>query len=166
VQINLNKIIKPLNISEYDPKSPQALQVWVNPPVKLLQEYDELTKKRNEILLELFKLTVEEKKKNRNADAKPGEDVKDAPEAAPSLSEEEIKEKREKYKKDLDKLGEKFVLIYSNLWSQGAEETHCSVENIKEFIQDSKDHDPGFWGFLTDTTITMIIEHRNYIKKG
>jgi hypothetical protein len=48
--INLPKITKALKISDYVPGSEEEIRVWVNPPVKLLQEYDATIKQSEELI--------------------------------------------------------------------------------------------------------------------
>jgi hypothetical protein len=138
MQIKLPKIIKPLKISEYAPGSEEEIQVWVNPPVALLQEYDKTIATARELI-------------EKSVDAQKGKTFND-------------KLKRE-IEAQSEEAGTAQIKILSEIWSQGPKLTHYSVEEIKKLIEGTRDADPMFWLWLKDKTIQLIAEHRNYIKK-
>ncbi len=159
--IKLPKIVKPLKIGEYAPGSEEEIQVWVNPPVKLLQEYDETIAKTGEILREIAKkVTTDKKTEDEHFDTeKPVE---------PATVEDGNKEPPVKvaFQDELEKIGARQIGILSELWSQGPEDTHYSVEEIQQLIEGTRDTDPNFWTWLKNTTILMIVQHRNDLKKA
>jgi hypothetical protein len=49
---------------------------------------------------------------------------------------------------------------YAEVWSQGPEGTHWSVEEVRELWESSRDTDPRLWAWLVARTSELIREHR------
>jgi len=63
---------------------------------------------------------------------------------------------------------EKFEAIkkwLSEIWSQGAEGTHWTVDEVAEMFESTKETDPQFYPWLFSRTMQMIAEHRGIVKK-
>lgn len=159
MQIKLPKIIRQLKIAEYAEEAQEEIQVWVNPPAKLLQEYDQTIAQVGEIL----KRAAEK----RASDEKPAaEDTAVEPAKSGDSTEVKTPDAENALQKELEDVGKRQIEILSELWSQGSKDTHYSVEDIKELIAGTRDTDPGFWLWLKNKTIFLIVEHRVATKKG
>lgn len=115
MKIEFPKIVKELDLSEYAPGLTQRVSVWVNPPVKMLDD-----------LGAAFKLQMDSQ----------GQDGQEA-----------------------------FLLILSAVLSQGAPETHWTVDELKKLQDDSADTDPRFFWWFQDRVAREIFEHRTGVKK-
>lgn len=74
--------------------------------------------------------------------------------------------------KDVVALGEKLDALaeaeygwFAEIWSQGAEETRWSVEEVRSLVAGAAETDPGLWNWLMRRTFEMIQAHRDGKKK-
>jgi hypothetical protein len=133
MQINIPKIVKPLDLVDYAPEMAGAVfQVWVNPPRKLLEDYDVLIMDAQKLIASMKDVTP--------TDA-------------------------QKIAKDFEANAVQLQNWYSPIWSQGAEETRMTNEDVQALVKEMADTDPGLWTWLTGNTMRMIREHREAVKK-
>ena len=112
MRIQIPKILHPINLSEYAVEFGDAqIQVWVNPPIRLLAELDAL----------------------------------------------------------MEAVGAgEFSRLFqwlSEIWSQGPEESHWTVEEIRQLFEESQESDPALFIWLYQRTLESITEHREVRKK-
>lgn len=55
--------------------------------------------------------------------------------------------------------------IFSELLSQGDEDTRYSVDELKELADGTQETDPQFWIWLQDEILRLVFEHRGIVKK-
>ena len=53
----------------------------------------------------------------------------------------------------------------SEIYSQGADGTHMSADEIRELVERAADTDPAFFPWLVGETFEAIREHRTHVKK-
>lgn len=61
---------------------------------------------------------------------------------------------------------DQFLAILSDLLSQGREETHWTVDELKDMITRTADTDPLFWIWFQDRVVREINDHRTALKKA
>lgn len=137
MKFNIPKIIKPLEMSEYDEAmAGLALQVWVNPPRGVHNEYWEIQSELLRLSREMDKLI-----KLKNPDNK----------------------KIAVLDKEIDKNNQGVFAWFANLWSQSEDsDSHVSVEEIEAMTEE----DPIIWRFMTHKTMKLISEHQENIRKN
>jgi len=141
MKIEIPKITRALKLSEYAPEFGEAeIVVWVNPPKRMVLEYVSLVNASDEIKKAL------------------AEAVKEAKQVDQADQERKLAE--------MAQTGERIIDWYAELWSQGAEDTRWSVEDIKQLLEGTQDTDPGLWSWLTFKSQLMIRTHRGRAKKG
>ena len=136
MKFNIPKIIRPLEMSEYDEAMEGlTLHVWINPPRGIHSSYWKFQG-------ELLKLSKE----------------------LEALVEKKSTEKEiEKLNARIEAVNQEVFAWFSNIWSQGKDpETHVSIEDIEHFA----DEDPAIWGFVTSSTMNMINEHQAKQRKN
>lgn len=156
MKITIPKVVKPLYLRDYaegfgvDPESGQdaPLWVWVNPPLDVLREYDEV---QTEITKGMAELVLK-----KRAESEEGAVV----EIRSSLYLEAFDpEERAGHSKRI----ENFLAV---IWSQGKPETQMSADEVHELIESAAETDPAFPLWLQNRTLEMIREHRAGRKKG
>ena len=137
MKFDIPKIIKPLEMSEYDEAMEGlVLQVWVNLPRRVHAEYWEFQS-------DLLKLTKEL-------------DVLLKPETPDD-------EKITALNKRLDKNNRAIFAWFANLWSQSEDlETHVTVDEIDAMAEE----DPTLWRFMTNRTLKLIRDHQESVRKN
>lgn len=84
-----------------------------------------------------------------------------------ALAEKGAGEAPEKYLKELEKLVKQITGWVAEIWSQGEDaETHWTIEEVDQIIQHSADTDPALWPWLLNSTLDLILEHREAAKKA
>jgi hypothetical protein len=71
--------------------------------------------------------------------------------------------------KELDKLNELETAVYSwfsEILSQGSEDTHVSTDDARKLAKETRDTDPRFWPWLQQRCLAEISKHRNAIKNA
>lgn len=134
MQVNIPKIVKKIELKGYAAEFGDAyLEVWVNPPVKLIERI-RLAKEKVRLLdIPKRTLTPDEKEKVETAI-------------------------RESWHEQAS--------VYAELLSQGSDETHLSVEEVKRLAEGTVDTDPMFWAWLQAEIVEAINAHRFSAKKG
>jgi len=59
----------------------------------------------------------------------------------------------------------RLIAWFSEIWSQGPQETRWSEEDIRFLLDYSMDTDPKLWAWLVENTMRLIGEHRSRQKK-
>lgn len=132
--IVIPKIVKRIELKGYAAEFGDAyLEVWVNPPVRILEK---LRLARENIL----KL--------------------DIPKRELTLDE------KEKIEKAIQESWHEQASVYAELLSQGSDETHLSVDEVKRLAEGTVDTDPMFWAWLQAEIVEAINTHRFSAKKG
>jgi formyltetrahydrofolate synthetase len=54
---------------------------------------------------------------------------------------------------------------FAEIWSQGAEGTHWTADEVLKMVDTVMEKDPGLWGWLCSETARLIGEHRRIKKK-
>ena len=133
MQINIPKIVKKIELRSYAAEFGEAcLEVWVNPPVRVIEQ------------LRMAKAKV------RNLDIPKRELTPDEKAAVEDTIQESWNEQAE---------------VYSELLSQGSEETRLSVDDVKKLAEGTADTDPMFWAWVQAAIVDAINAHRFSAKK-
>jgi hypothetical protein len=141
MEIKIPKITEPLDLGRYSPAlAGQVLQVWVNPPPEKRKQSLKIDRRMKEIDAEEKTLT-------------PDKDPNDMARAAA-------------LEKESKKLLEQLDDWLSEIWSQGAEETHLPAEYIRKFRTESYGTDPQLFGWMAGESVRMIMEHLGAVKKA
>jgi hypothetical protein len=139
------KIVRKLDLREYAPEMETEIQVWVNPPRRLVVECDGIMEAFRAVRVELQKL---------------------AEEAKDPENESAVVARGEQLGKQLNELGEAQMAVLAQLWSQGDDPaTHWTTEEINALIERGMDTDPVLWPWMTHRTMLMIKTYRAGQKK-
>jgi len=139
MNIKVPKVIRKLELAGYEPEFDAVLEVWVNPP--------------RELLINEFKLRTESTLLVEILDQTDKDD-------------EQSVEVREKTIARIAEVGKERMKIYSELWSQGSENSRMSAEEIETMIETVFSSEPNLFNWMTDSTLAMINDHREIQKKG
>ena len=135
--IKLKKVVRELRLVEYQPEyDGQSLYVWLNPPSAQMDAY--FTR------LDRFQALRNEHK---------------------GLPETEVARKLE-IEQEIKKLDDAAVAWMAELWNQGPEDTHMSLEELKAFARECIEIEPRLWGWMQQKTLAMIFEYRAAEKKS
>jgi len=135
MKIQIPKVVKRLELGEYDPAyASQFLEVWVNPTRELLFEREQYRLAYDAANKELAKL-MEQKEE---------------------IDEAQIKNLQERLKQ----IGAQFDGWFSIIWSQGSEESKVNPDEVREFLEMANKQDPQLNAFVFDRTIAMIGKYR------
>ena len=137
MQINIQKIVRALPLADYASEyKDAALQVWVNPPKALKDEMQASIALTESLLRELRETPAENS------------------------------EKRQALAEQIEGLGAQIRGWLSELWSQGAELTRMSLDDVNALVADCSERDPALYRWLVRQTWSMILEHQAGIKKN
>lgn len=139
MKINVPKVIRKLPLAGYEVEFEGALEVWVNPPRDILINEFKL-RTESALLAKILGQTTEDDEKNSGV--------------------------REKTIARIAEIGKERMKIYSELWSQGSEDSRMSAEEIETMIKAVFSTEPNLFAWMTDSTLTMINDHREVQKKG
>lgn len=146
MKIDLNKIlaekiVATLDLGEYRAQfAGQMMQVWVNPPRAVRQRYAD-TRREIETIRQEILAEVKAKK---------------------AATAERLKE-REAQSGRLLKEQNAWL---SEIWSQGAEDTHMTAEEVERLRAESQETNPRLFGWLIDQTVRMMAEHLGIVKNA
>lgn len=150
MHIALPKTTRFLHFLDYDPEQPAlsgvGIQVWVDPPNAVIQDYHRI----NRQLADLLNLTA-------GTPAAP----KTAPIWTRLLSLLDARRKLA-HTAPLAAYHRALFAWYAALWSQGPEGTHWTADELAVIYEDN----PAFWKWLTATSWVMINVHWDEAKKG
>lgn len=142
MQINIPRIVRPLNLADYAPEYAGAvIQVWVNPPRGRLTEYVgylETVSAANKVIADYDTLSDPG-----------GDEYASAEVAAQSLAS----------------TSELLIRWMAEAWSQGPPDSHWTADEIRQLIDKSVDDDPGLYPWLISSTLWMIRDYRSGQKK-
>lgn len=150
-------LVRQLNMEEYAPEFTTTIHVWANPPSSFLEQWDEAKfvcqdkqiadakdllgmAQESTSVKELNKVTTKAKKSSLTEWTK--------------LSEDHIQERLETQ-----------ITWASELWSQGEEKTHISVDEVTRLIEGTRDTDPALFAWMVSHSLDIIRAHRNKLKK-
>jgi hypothetical protein len=134
MDIKIPKITVPLDLGGYSPAlAGQVLQVWVNPPLEKCLQCQDVLRRSLEIEKEMVKLQAENSKD---------------------------KEKSTGLEQEGKELLGQIDALFSEIWSQGAEETHLTAENICKFRKESLGTDPRLFWWIVGESVRLIKDHR------
>jgi hypothetical protein len=144
MEIKVPKIVRPLDLQDYAPEMDgMLLQVWVNPPRKLVARYVEI---QDEIVKLKGKLDeIVERSKNDGV----GED---------------LTADIEKLDTSIQAMNADLFAWFAEVWSQGGHNE--TAETVAEFAKQFGDTDPALWGFVSKRTVEMIRDHRQGAQKN
>jgi hypothetical protein len=154
MKINIPKVIVVVPMAGYAPElEGKALQVWVNPPMQMLQAYTAL----------LTTLQTDELEKARQALEMPAQTEERTPLwKAFDQAQHWLNRKKEKAEKS-EGVDERLLAWYAELWSQAADtDTHWTVEELRTL--ESKD--PSFLSWLIAETWNARAAHMDQKKKA
>jgi len=162
MKLNYPKIVEKLDLAKYNPSwGGQVLFVWVNPPSDDLVRMADMHKAH----LELTNIpgNIQLVKGHLKDIEKPTKQEKEEHEKMLKFYEERLKElESDKYANAY----EDYLTLLSGMLSQGADDTHVSVDDLKEIEKATKETDPAFWNWLQTEVVDMIANHRTGQKKG
>lgn len=161
--INIPRVVKKLELANYHKElKGKFIMVWVNLTRAAHQEYADIQ--------EQLRLWSNE---GKDILTYIDEKVTEAQEA--KKSEHEIEKIRTKLNKDFDAhmktveaVNEVMYAWYAQIWSQHENEIHhCTVAEVRAIAEtSSKEDNSHFWGWITNRTQAMIIQHGNqHLKK-
>jgi hypothetical protein len=136
-RFDIPRMLRPLYLRDYAAEFADAcIQVWVNPPRELLHTYAE-------ILVAIESLQAQ---------------IKGNKEPMPP-------EKVEQLTNELVACKDRLIAWFGEIWSQGAEDSRWSAEDIQALLAHAQDTDPALWNWLVEHTTRLIGEHRMRQKK-
>jgi len=146
-KFKIPKIIRRIELSEYAPEYEEHFfDVWVNPS----------REERG-----AFSANIREIERLKSRIIKLGTKPKDAPDDW-KPNEKEI----DNATSDIKRLDEKILEWWAYIWSQGDDKkNHCSVDEVREFMEECEESDLGLWMFVTRNTSQMIFDHAAGVKK-
>lgn len=135
-KIQIPKIVRPLRLADYAPEYGDAvIQVWVNPPRALVEEYREA--------LELAYAAQSSIAGGALEEAGQGEALRQISAAG-------------------ERIIAWMAQIWSQGYDA---ESHWTAAEVQELVAHSEDRDPGLWPWLSAQTRNLILEHRTRAKK-
>ena len=139
MQIVIEKVVQKLYLSDYAAEyGDKALQVWVNPSRKILQERIAQAEQGKELRSELDGLAK----------------------GSPDL------ERMRVILDELGNIGKISLAWMSEILSQGTEDTHISADELTAFVNECEELDPGFYAWISKRVWEMIGDHRLQKKKA
>lgn len=148
MKIEIQKVVQPLALNEYQPEYGDAkLMVWVNPPKSMTDERMEHLIQGSALRKELDAFLM----LNREGGAE---------------SVDEAKERIKEVLQEMKVLADEMIVWLAQIWSQGPEETRMSAEELTEFMEKCNESDPVLYSWLLDRTIQMIRDYRSKKKKA
>ena len=137
MKFKIPKIVRPLEMSAYaEEMEGLALQVWVNPPRNIKNDFDDLQIKIIGLKNESEKLLAAKKLDDKKAGA---------------LS------------KKVEAVNKSIYEWYANVLSQSSDpDSHTSADELKELT----DEDPALWIYIATGTQALIGEHSEGIRKN
>jgi hypothetical protein len=150
MKINIPKVVIPVPMSEYAPElQGNALHVWVNPPMQILQAYRQLlsTLQAHELESARQMLEIPATKEERSP-------LMRAYDQALHWINRRKEEKTEGVSVDL-------LEWYANIWSQGPADTQWTVEELRTL----EESDPAFLSWMIAQTWKARGEHMEQKKK-
>lgn len=153
MKINIPKVLVPVQLGEYAPElQDKILHVWVNMPKEKLQEYDDLvTTVQEQSLIEAQKTLEDE---TSNVEGQKSEGIKRIFDQLKAM----LYKKRDR---KADSIDVKLLTWYADMWSQGPEETHWTVEELQQL----EDQDPAFLSWCIARSWIERSEHIQRKKK-
>jgi hypothetical protein len=149
MKFEIAKIVRPVALAEYaEEYGDRQILVWVNPPLRLLDEHDQVVGRVREVM----------------------RGVLEGPTPSPSLKGrgaqvESAAVGARAWQNEIERAGDDLVRIFAELWSQGAEDTRWSEEEVRQLVAETVDTDPRLWPWLRNQTIMAIRAHRENVKK-
>lgn len=142
MKLEIPKIVRTLDLGQYADEIALEMQVWVNPPAKLLLQHD-------------MNVAIS-RKTSREIEALQRSEVK----------VEDFDARLEALTKTLAASGAAVCEVMAELWSQGTDvESRWTAADVKELINSTYTTDPGLYTWMHDQTMDMIQEHRTQRKK-
>lgn len=139
MKIEIPKVVRPLDLSEYAPEYDGAvIQVWVNPPRAKREEFQQTR-------MELLRISDEIQELAKDAQDH------NAPEYLAK-----IKAAGER----ITALNQGVYAWHAEMWSQG-DGDGWTAEQVAEFADHALDNDPQLWQFALVRTAEMIWEYRS-----
>lgn len=137
MKINIPKIIRELNLSEYAPEYGDAcIKIWVNPPRGKMAKFETIRAE----LLEAYDHAIK------------------STEASPDQMQE--------IGEQIEAANNKLYEWLAENWSQSEDpEDHWTVDEIIEMQKSSNDNDPELWRFIMRRSFELILEYREGRKK-
>lgn len=166
MKINIPKVISAVPMAEYAPKlEGKFLHVWVNPPMQKLREYERLrTTLQQEAIEDIQKRMGtngnEQKAEGGEQSAVSGQQSEGAfarvlAQAATWLRVMKTTQQ------NLDGLDPKMLTWYSEIWSQGPQDTRWAVDELNDLQM----QDPAFLSWMISATWRARAEHLERKKK-
>jgi hypothetical protein len=152
MKINIPKVILSVQLGEYAPElQGKVLHVWVNMPKEKLQEYDDLvTSVQEQSLAEAQKTLTG----SASSEDQPSEGVMKIFDQLKAV----LNKKRDR---KADSLDVKLLQWYAEMWSQGPEETHWTVDELQQL----EAQDPAFLSWCIARSWAERNEHVQRKKK-
>lgn len=142
MKLEIPKIVRTLDLGQYADEIALEMQVWVNPPAKLLLQHD-------------MNVAIS-RKTSKEIEALQRSEVK----------VEDFDVRLEALTKTLAAAGAAVCEVMAELWSQGTDvESRWTAADVKELINSTYTTDPGLYTWMHDQTMDMIQEHRTQRKK-
>jgi hypothetical protein len=144
MEFKIPKITTPLDLVGYsNVLAGQVVQVWVNPPLERRRFYWQTSRRVLEIYAQVKKFSAEKQ----------------------ALTPPQLAAKASLEQEGKDLLG-KIDAWISEMWSQGAEDTHVPAETVHQFRVESADTDPQLFGWMVGSSLRLMLEHQGTVKKG
>jgi len=155
MKINIPKIITQISMTAYSSElEGNWLYVWVNPPMEMLAEYNQLvTRVQEQELAGARKVLVD-------GESAPENGRKSATGLALAF-DQAAKWLNLKKETPADGLDIKLLDWYARLWSQGPAETHWTVSELRTL----EAQDPAFLSWMIGETWQALTAHKQQKKK-
>lgn len=144
MDITIPEIVRPLDLKSYaDELEGMVLQVWVNPPRKLVLKYAEIRADIAELKAKLAELRKRAAENGQGAELDAEIDELDS---------------------GIEAMTNELFAWFAEIWSKGHHQE--TMESVKEFATAYTDTDPQLWAFVTSRTVKMIRQHREGARKN
>ena len=143
-KISIPRILRPLEFGDYAQElDGMVLQVWVNPPRKLVARYHEIQQEISRLKDKMAELVELAKSDGMGTDLSAEVDT---------------------LEQSIDAMNADLFGWFAEVWSQGGQQE--TPETVKAFALENIDTDPALWSFVTSRTVGMIRDHREGARKN
>ena len=146
MRINIPRVVIAVPLKDYAPElDGQHLHVWVNPSIARLNEFRNLVADMQERDLDKVQTRIE-------APAEPATGLRGMVQSL----------KRMARSRQVQRVDERILAWYAELWSQGPADTHWTVRELQQL----EEQDPAFLGWLINRSWEVRSEHIERKKKS
>jgi hypothetical protein len=139
MQIKIQRVVRTLNLYEFEPEyGSEFIEIWVNPTSLLTDKWIDLVENASALRKEISQMISVQA---------------DAEKMRPVLG-------------GLEVISNQIIEWLAEIWSQGAVDTHWSVEDVRALINECTEKDMALYEWLVRRTSEMIRDYRLEKKKA